>query len=382
MQNNTHIPEEINLMIVCYLTHSIDKNQLLRLREWISESAQNLDYFNQYRASWILSDNKDEELQTESSRLWNRIENEIIPSGEAEPKTLPGRNRSFGFLKYAAILVLMVSLSSTLTWWFMKPGEFTERMVEYVVPKGSKSSIKLPDGSVVWLNAGSKLQYATDFDKKERKVFLSGEAHFTVVSNKNKPFKVHTSDLIVRALGTKFNVKAYPEEKIITTILEEGVIDVQVIKGKKASKNQIKVEPNQKLVYFKDAKGDEHIARREIEETKKITRIDENIRVVSEINTELYTSWKNDKWIIEGLTLKCLAPILERRYNIAISFSKDGVDQYKFSGILHNETVEQIMDVLRYTAPVKYSIVRDSIFISTDHAVKKNFERIITTRSE
>lgn len=381
MQKNLHIPEDIKQLITGYLTHDIDKNQLHRLCEWISESAQNHIYFNQYQSSWFLSSNQSKETLTDSAMLWNKIENELS-QGETEIRTIYSKKSISGFLKYAAVLILMVSLSSTLTWWFMKDGEAGERMVEYTVPKGSKSSIKLPDGSVVWLNAGSKLQYATDFDKKDRTVFLSGEAHFTVVSNKNKPFKVHTSDLIVRALGTKFNVKAYPEEKTITTTLEEGIIDVQVIKGKKAGKNQIKVEPNQKLVFFKETEGEVRVARREIEETKKITLINENIRVVSDVNTELYTSWKNDKWVIEGLTLKCLAPMLERRYNIAIKFSNDGVNQYKFSGILHNETVEQIMDVLRYTAPVKYSIVRDSIFISTDHTVKKNFERIITSRPE
>ncbi|NJK95364.1 MAG: FecR family protein [Bacteroidales bacterium] len=277
----------------------------------------------------------------------------------------------------------MLGLGSALTWMLMKPVERLALTTEYNVPKGSKSSLKLPDGTIVWLNAGSKLTYTDDFNQNERNVYLTGEAYFNVVTNKEKPFRVHTSELLIRALGTRFNVKAYPEERIITTTLEEGIIDVQVLKKNENGVNrQIKIKPHEKLVFFKDGYADSLSLPRPKEELKKISFAVKNIRVESEVNTELYTSWKSDKWIIEGLTLKCLAPMLERRYNINIHFNNDGLEQYKFSGILQNETIEQIMDALRYTAPLRYSIVKDSVYLKLDHSVKQNFERIITTRKE
>jgi ferric-dicitrate binding protein FerR (iron transport regulator) len=380
MQNN-HIPEDIQLLIVSYITDNIESSNYTRLKDWLQSNPENVIRFNQYTASWILAADS-EKVKYDSDLLWNRIVNEIKHVQEIENRA-PLRQSSFIMkMPYAAIWILVICLTSLVTWYVSKPKVLESQTTEYIVPKGSKSAIKLPDGSIVWLNAGSKLTYADDFGQKERDVYLTGEAHFTVVTNKEKPFRVHTSDLIVRALGTKFNVKAYPEEKIITTTLEEGIIDVQIIKGSQGNhSNNIKIKPNERLVFIKPGlERNEILAHKASEEVKKIQRITDNIKVELDVNTELYTSWHSDKWVIEGLTLKCLAPMLERRYNMKIHFANDGLEQYKFSGILQNETIEQILDVLRYTAPIKYNIVKDSIYLTVDHKVRQNFERIITTR--
>lgn len=385
MQKNNSIPEDIKLLIVNYCTGSINSQELSVLKNWIDSHTDNLDSFNQLKSAWMLSQKPEQSVQVDKSLLWSRIESEITSSKVTIQNDDSGNFNLLKVLRYAAIGLLLMGLGSVITFYYTRTTSNSDNITEYNVPKGSKSSVKLPDGSVVWLNAGSKLFYSADFDKKERNVYLSGEAYFSVVTNKEKPFRVHTSDLIVRALGTKFNVKAYPEEKTITTTLEEGIIDVQVIKGESLKKySQIKIKPHEKLVFFKA--GENHIqdlpANDVAEEVEKIQRIDKNIKVESDVNTELYTSWKNDKWIIEGLTLKCLAPILERRYNLKIYFSNEELEQYKFSGILQNETVEQILDLLTYTAPVKYNIVKDSIYLSVDQSVKHNFEKIITTRKQ
>lgn len=383
MQFNTTIPEDIQLLIVSYITNDIESNDFDLLKSWIQSNAENRKLFNQFVYSWVVAGNSDK-LEYDSNLLWNRIESEIKSVDEKESQYSIQRNNFIFKFRYVATWLLVVSLTSAVTWFIAKPEDLQSKTTEYIVPKGSKSTIKLPDGSVVWLNAGSKLVYANNFDQKDRNVYLTGEAYFSVVSNKEKPFKVHTSDLIVRALGTKFNVKAYPEEKTITTTLEEGVIDIQIIKGSKGTQNkQIKIKPKERLVFIKSSVGREEImAHKAIEEVKKIQSISDNIKVELNVNTELYTSWKSDKWVIEGLTLKCLAPMLERRYNMKIYFANDGLDQYKFTGILQNETVEQILDVLTYTAPIKYNIVKDSVYLKLDHKLKSNFERIITTRHE
>ncbi|NJO69370.1 MAG: FecR family protein, partial [Bacteroidetes bacterium] len=278
---------------------------------------------HQYRVSWLLSSTPTENPNTDISRMWDRIEKEIL-SKDTEKPSRKIRENKYQWLRYAAGLLLMLGLGSALTWMLMKPVERLALTTEYNVPKGSKSSLKLPDGTIVWLNAGSKLTYTDDFNQNERNVYLTGEAYFNVVTNKEKPFRVHTSELLIRALGTRFNVKAYPEERIITTTLEEGIIDVQVLKKNENGVNrQIKIKPHEKLVFFKDGYADSLSLPRPKEELKKISFAVKNIRVESEVNTELYTSWKSDKWIIEGLTLKCLAPMLERRYNINIHFNND-----------------------------------------------------------
>ena len=93
--------------------------------------------------------------------------------------------------------------------------------------QGSKSQITLPDGSKAWINAGSKLSYRGDFNQSDRIVNLEGEGYFNVTSNKAKPFIVQTAHLKVKAFGTVFNVKAYPEEKTVETTLVEGIVEIE-----------------------------------------------------------------------------------------------------------------------------------------------------------
>jgi len=91
---------------------------------------------------------------------------------------------------------------------------------------GSKSKVELPDGTQVWLNADSKLEYKGDFSGKYREVSLSGEAYFDVVKDKSRPFLIHTSTIQVKVLGTAFNVRSYPADKTTETALIRGSVEI------------------------------------------------------------------------------------------------------------------------------------------------------------
>lgn len=106
--------------------------------------------------------------------------------------------------------------------------EVVEEYREYVVevPDGAKSKITFPDGSIVWLNAGSKVKYDSNFAKASRKVELTGEGYFEVSKNKELPFVVSTGKLSVKVLGTKFNLKSYEEDSELKVTLKEGAVKV------------------------------------------------------------------------------------------------------------------------------------------------------------
>ena len=91
-----------------------------------------------------------------------------------------------------------------------------------MIPYGNRSKVILCDGTTVWLNAGSRLIYPSDFIEDTREVMLFGEAFFNVKENQEKPFIVKTSALKVEVLGTEFNLSAYPDEDIIQTVLKKG----------------------------------------------------------------------------------------------------------------------------------------------------------------
>ena len=88
----------------------------------------------------------------------------------------------------------------------------------------------MPDSSQIWLNAGTTITYSEDYGQRTRTLNLNGEAYFKVAKDSLHPFIVNTQGIIVRALGTRFNVKAYPEEKTISATLEEGKIDVRILR--------------------------------------------------------------------------------------------------------------------------------------------------------
>ena len=116
-------------------------------------------------------------------------------------------------------------------------------MQTITVPAGQRVNLDLPDGSNVWLNAGTKMQYPVSFMTGKREVILDGEAYFEVVHNEKSPFVVHTSTLDVEVLGTKFNVEAYSARKIFETSLMEGKVKVKLPHD---DKNSVVLVPNQK----------------------------------------------------------------------------------------------------------------------------------------
>ncbi|MFV0419981.1 MAG: FecR family protein [Dysgonomonas sp.] len=116
------------------------------------------------------------------------------------------------------------------------------------VPSGQRLNLTLPDGTNVWLNAKTTIKYPVSFNKKERSVFLDGQAYFDVAKNKEIPFVVKTKDGMVRALGTKFDVMAYSDNSSFETVLMEGKVKVESMKD---STQKVILTPNSK-VYLKD----------------------------------------------------------------------------------------------------------------------------------
>lgn len=145
-------------------------------------------------------------------------------------KQLADRQRRRFFIqrwgKYAAIWIISILASWMLTfYYYSRPGqsEMIAMNQELHVPAGQRAELTLPDGSKVWLNAGSRLSYPSNFTN-ERRVFLSGEGYFVVAPNKEAPFIVSTSTIDVRALGTEFNVSSYPSTGNVEVYLQKGSV--------------------------------------------------------------------------------------------------------------------------------------------------------------
>ncbi len=211
---------------------------------------------------------------------------------------------------------------------------------QLVMPYGSSSKIVLSDSSVVWLNAGSRLIYPSKFTGKNREVVLFGEAYFHIASDINKPFIVQTSALEIRALGTEFNVSAYPEDNIIQTVLKKGSVAIRRIDDTK-NENEILLSPNE-LASF--------------DRTTKQSRI-----VV--VNTDLYTLWTDGLLCFENRDLNRVIKSLERYYNINIQFENPLLGMVKISGKLDlKQNREEVFEYLTKVSSAKFDQIDEKYF--------------------
>lgn len=374
---------DYNDLIIRFCKGDISNSETQQLNQWINRNSENKRIFTEIRVSWMASAQLQKSNSDDTQGALNKLDR-IIAQRQAKKFIIGFQMKRF--IRIAAVFLILISLSSVTTYFVFK-NRFNTSMVHQkglisvIAPLGAKAITILPDGSKVWLNAGSQITYESEYGKKTRSLDLIGEAYFDVAKDAEHPFIVNTPELKIRALGTRFNVKAYPEEKAVFATLEEGRIDVQVVKSISRTKRVV-LSPNESIVFQKETKT---IERSEADEVVKNVaqeisgnRIESikatEIKIIKNVNTELFTSWKEERWIIENESLENLAPMLERRYNVKIVFKDADLKKFKFTGSIQNETIEQIVNALGLTAPVNYTINKDTVVLTLNKVMQKQFE--------
>ena len=218
-----------------------------------------------------------------------------------------------------------------------------ELMNRVIISYGKKSMVVLSDGTKVWLNAGSQMTYPAVFTDKTRQVELIGEAFFDVVKNPQKPFIVKTSDVNIQVLGTRFDVSAYPEDKIIQTILEEGKINLKYSgKGFLGREHVVEMSPNQ-MVEFDKEQGEASTAT---------------------VDVSKYVSWKEGMLEFEKADLGRALMQVERFYNVKIHLSDPEIGTYKLSGKLDlKDEPEEVLNVIKLTVPIDWQKKSNGDFV-------------------
>lgn len=202
--------------------------------------------------------------------------------------------------------------------------------------RGGEYRIVLEDGTKVHLNADSQLKYPVGFSKDERKVYLEGEAYFEIAHDAKRPFYVVTDKMTVRQYGTAFNINAYPDEDA-AVVLVRG--NVGVITGG----SERMISPGQ-LAELKNGS---------------------NQLVVKNVDVEAYTAWNEGRFFFDNQSLKDITDILSRWYNIDIRFKTDGIQQLHFTGSLDRyDTIEPIIQAISSTVNVKVEVKGHVLYIS------------------
>jgi len=292
------------------------------------------------------------------SRIINKAEAESAGRNDEQVNHRSNRGK---WLIAASVLALAIA-----TWTVLKPrtGVAKEKEASIVAQNGSRIRSLLPDGTVVWLNAGSHLTYA-DFSGPTREVQLEGEAYFDVVKQTDRPFIVHTSAIDIKVLGTAFNVKAYPEDKNVETTLIRG--EVLVLRKNEPESSAVKLKPNEKLLVSKEAAiPSTNLSQPRREKALNNPAAGLTITLIDSTRKDserFETAWLYSRLEFRGENFETLARKLERWYNVKIIFMTEKVRQLNFNGSFEKETVDQAFKALKAAVPFEYNIKGNEIFV-------------------
>lgn len=264
--------------------------------------------------------------QYPTGKSWDNIYAQIHPTeiGKKQPRRSVGKVNRTILISAAAVILLLVAIS--LQHFYTKSTATSSKEIEYtrfITEKGhGKSTLFLPDGTKVILNAGTSIQYPTHFDQKERVVLLEGEGYFDVAKNQEKPFIVKLKDYDVKVLGTIFNVKAYPDMDKSTTSLISGKVHLTSYSQDGKIKEEAVLLPNETATINKQTGG--------------ITT------TVS--NNELLLAWVDGLYKFKDKPLKEIIKELEDIYNVQIEIADASLQTslYTGSSILEN-TIEEVL---------------------------------------
>jgi ferric-dicitrate binding protein FerR (iron transport regulator) len=234
---------------------------------------------------------------------------------------------------------------------------------EVFTHNGSRTNLVLPDGTRVWLNAGSRITYDKNYGTTLREVGLTGEAFFDVAHNPGKPFVIHTARVDIKVLGTRFNVKSYPSDKTTETTLIRGSIEVSI---KDRPTEKIILKPNEKLVVAND---DSTLHRNNSAHPEVAAKANESLVTIrkptyeSNTGAVIETSWVDNRLIFQDEEFRDLARQMERWYGVSFRFTDPKQEEWSFTGNFQKETIQQALDALKLTQPFNYSIEGNQITI-------------------
>jgi ferric-dicitrate binding protein FerR (iron transport regulator) len=238
--------ENGEILITRYLTGEAGPEEIIELQKWLGASKDNLLYFQQLKNIWDSSEHFKDEKIIDVDKALNMINKKVIFISQSA-------NFWYYWKKIAAILLIPLLLGNLLYFAFRDNSNVaTQEPIynELFAAFGTRSALKLSDGTSVWLNSGSSIKYPDRFIGNKRTVYLKGEAYFEVESDLKRPFIVETSSLSVKATGTKFNVSGYTSADVAEVTLVCGKVEVNLTGNKKYIKS-FKLDINQHFSFNK-----------------------------------------------------------------------------------------------------------------------------------
>jgi len=304
-----------------YLSGKSSENEQKKILLWIKEDP-NLNNFQSIKNKWKEEIVK-EDIPSEFLPNWQNIQNRLFEQMQLKMNRV---QRNLKVISYAAIFIIFIFVPSLL-YLFSQPKSLVEKNYTTISADfGQISKVALPDSSIIWVNSGSTIRYNNQYSTTNRNIELIGEAFFKVHKNKAMPFIVSSSKLRIKVLGTEFCVSAYPEEPSIQVILEKGSVNLTSLSLSHLSQ---KIKPGEMANFDKE---NDHFA-------------------ISEVNTKLFTSWKDGIIHFYNSPLCEVVFKLEKRYNQHFIIDKS-IKNIPYTFTIKDEKMSDILNIMEKITPI------------------------------
>ncbi len=315
------------LDIIEYLNHDCETEKAQSVQEWINENPENKTEYYRLKQLWALKTTQKHSSKAEVDAAVHRFNNEVA-----------GRNKIH---RLRRIIWATSSIAAVLAIILTTIGieKYSERFEWHTISNNSRNEVMyftLDDGTKVSLNHGSELSYRHNFDSRNRNVRLEGEAFFDVTSDPVHPFTVHTSAVKVRVLGTQFNVKT---GETFVAVLESGCIELEDASGHRLTT----MRPGQLAMIDTDSGC---------------------LTSLQQVNTRKYTDWRFNQNVYENISFREIISLLEDRYDVSVIYDPSSFSDASYRLVINdNETLEQMLEMLKIILPIEYNVTDDRVFI-------------------
>lgn len=316
-------------LLLHILTNEASDEEKEKFYGLLENNQKEEELFFELKSLWLRTsmDETTVNLDKDFDDLWQKIKE------EKQIHTLTFARR---MLKYAAVFLFVLGIGGVVGYYISQQNfEYPETgFQKYTAMRGSVSVVEFSDGTKVWLNSESELLYREDHKGNQRLAQLSGEAYFEVTHRDDCPLIVEVGDILVRDLGTTFNIKAYPEDNYIETSLVEGKADILTQTGKTI----VELEPGESAMY--------HSTEKRME--------------LRSITDNVLSAWREGKFVIRDQRLEDIFKELSRWYGIEFQFENNELRDYRFTGNIKKTTSAlHVLKMLKATTDFSYRIIEN-----------------------
>jgi transmembrane sensor len=300
-----------------------------RVLLWRKQNEINEKYFNQLKNIFERAGNATVQVEFDTDAAWNKVKGQIKKDGKVVSIT---RNQFFSPLRIAAGILLVLGIGSLFFLLTTPPSQTLAVATEKITRQDT-----LPDGSTAFLNKGTRLEFEYNPRAKTRKVKLKGEAYFTVRHEEEKPFIIEAEDILVRDIGTEFNLKAWPDKDTIEIVVTHGEVQFYTLQDP-----GLNLKAGEKAVYSKRA--------------KTFYRIEK-----PDTNT---LSYKTKVFSFNNTDLRSVVTLLNEVYDSKISLASESLFSCRLTASFKEDNPEIIVEVIAETMGLELTRKDDQLILS------------------